>query len=242
MDYREKFFEKYVSSHTNRVYGTRAVEDLENQFPVWQSYFGYLLPQDKNSLILDVGAGNGDFVHWLRAKGYEHSEGIDVSEEQVRLAERLGIRGIIRADLFAFLRDKPNRYDVIVARDVFEHFTKDEAIEAAELIYSFLKPAGRLIIQTVNAENLLWGRLRHGDFTHELAFTKESSCQLLSVSGFDDIRVYPQRPVIHGLVSLSRAILWRIFELFMYLYLLMETGTAKGIFTQNIIVCAFKDK
>ena len=111
------------------------------------------------------------------------------------------------------------------------------------MIISCLKPGGVFISQTVNAENLLWGRLRHADFTHDTAFTKLSMHQLLMVFGFEDILVVPQRPIAHGFKSVFRLILWRLIEVVLKTYLIIETGSSSGaIFTQNIITAARKTK
>ncbi len=240
MDYRETFFKKYVSGHANRIYGSQTIDEIERQFPIWRRYFGSFLPASKSASILDLGTGNGGLVHWLRSSGYENVRGIDVSPEQVEAASELGIEGIEEGDIMEFLSGKKGSYDRIFARDVFEHFSKEEAFGAAEAAFASLKPNGCLVIQTVNAENFLWGRLRYGDFTHEQAFTKESASQLFSVAGFREVKVYPQRPVVHGIVSAIRLFLWMAFEALMRFYLLIEIGSAKGIFTQNLIVCARK--
>jgi 2-polyprenyl-3-methyl-5-hydroxy-6-metoxy-1,4-benzoquinol methylase len=270
MNYRDKFYKKYVSTQTSLLYGEASLDELRKQFPTWQRYFGRFLPQDKNAKILDLGCGNGGFVWWLQKIGYQNTEGVDISEEQVETARKLGIKNIRQSDIKKFLNirtsDVPNidvnvrtsevpkidgnnirgsvlrklKYDVIFMRDVLEHFNKEEVLDILELVYQSLKKGGVFIAQTVNAENLLWGRLRHGDFTHELAFTEESITQILTVVGFREIKIYPQRPVIHGLKSLIRFILWKYIELELKFYLLIETGSAKGIFTQNLIIFARK--
>ena len=127
---------------------------------------------------------------------------------------------------------------MIFARDVLEHLNKDEILELVDLIIGALKPGGAFVSQTANAENALWGRLRHGDFTHDLAFTRSSMRQLLLVTGFDSIRIYPQRLVVHGLASFVRRVLWWCIEMVLHMYLLVETGSAGGIFTQNIVTKA----
>lgn len=240
MDYREIFFKKYVSGHADRIYGRQTIDEIERQFPIWRRYFGSFLPASKSALILDLGTGNGSLVHWLRSGGYKNVRGIDVSPEQVKVASELGIEGIEEGDIMEFLSGKKESYDRIFARDVFEHFSKEEALGAAKAAFASLKPNGCLVIQTANAENLLWGRLRYGDFTHEQAFTKESVAQLFSVAGFQEVKIYPQRPVAHGIVSVIRLFLWIAFEALMHFYLLIETGSPKGVFTQNLIVCARK--
>lgn len=241
MDYRDKFYSKYVSHHTRQLYGEQSLDDVRKQFPIWWTYFGRFLPEDKNSRLLDLGCGNGGLVYWLGALGYENTEGIDVSGEQIENAKRLGIKNIHQINLKDFLKDKKDIYDVIFARDLLEHFNKEEIKEEIlEVVYRALKKDGVVVIQTVNAENLLWGRLRYADFTHEIAFTKESASQVLRLSGFEQIEVYPQRPVVYGAKSFIRYIAWRLLEIFFHLYLLVEIGSSSGIFTQNIIVTAKK--
>lgn len=240
MDYRDKLYSKYFSSHTSHIYGESNLDNFKNQFPVWQKYFGKFLPENKNSKIVDLGCGNGGFIYWLNELGFQNVSGVDISEEQVELAKKIGVKNVFQADVRKFLADKSGEFDVIFGRDLIEHFNREEILDILEKIYFSLKDGGALVIQTANAENLLWGRLRYGDFTHELAFTAESLNQVLRFSGFKNISIYPQRPAVHGLKSLFRFILWGCFELKIRLYLLVETGSGKGFFTQNIIASARK--
>jgi len=240
MSYKDKFYSKYVSSHTQNLYGSASLAAMRSQFRILDSYYGKFLPKDRNAKLLDLGCGNGGFVYWLLNSGFEDAGGIDISEEQVKEARNLGIKNILGGDFRKFLKNKKSEYDLISARDILEHFTKEEVIDILDLIYGALKSGGVFIAQTANAENILWGRLRHGDFTHDSAFTKESMKQLLTLTGFREAHIYPQRPVAHGPISSVRFIFWKIFELLLRFYLLVETGEAKGIFTQNILVMAKK--
>jgi len=124
--------------------------------------------------------------------------------------------------------------------DFLEHFSAEEAVAMLQVVRSSMKPGGACVIQTLNAGNLLWGRLRYGDFTHRLAFTASSIRQALLVAGFKHVEVHPQRPVVHGLTSLIRFCFWMLFECLFHFYLLVETGSHKGIFTQDVIVVARK--
>lgn len=234
------FYSKYVSTHTANLYGEVGVEDTKRNFVVWNSYFGKFLPKDKKAKILDAGCGIGDFVFWLKDMGFDGAEGVDISGEQISVGKKAGFVGIKEGNVFEELSNNAQHYDAIFARDILEHFTKDDAVDFCKKSVDGLVDSGVFIVQTVNAENLLWGRLRYGDFTHEQAFTETSIRQLLMVAGFKDITVFPQRPVIHGIKSLFRYIIWMLFELLLKFYLLVETGSSKGIFTQNIIVAAKK--
>ncbi|KKU91490.1 MAG: hypothetical protein UY23_C0001G0096 [Candidatus Jorgensenbacteria bacterium GW2011_GWA1_48_11] len=236
MNYRDKFYEKYISTHTGQLYGDLGLGAIRRQFPIWQKYFGKFLPKEKSAKIGDFGCGNGGFVWWLQQKGFDQTEGIDVSSEQVAAAEKMGIKNIQRSDIYEFLKKKTDFYDVVFMKDVLEHQTKEEVLNILELISRSLKKGGVLVIQTANAESPFWGRIRHGDFTHETSFTKNSVSQLLSIFGFKNIEVFPMGPVVHGIRSFVRFVLWQLIVFIVRFYLLIETGSPSGIFTQNIIV------
>lgn len=240
MNYRRELYSKYVSSHTVHLYGQDSLEVIKAQFPVWKRYYGRFLPDDKTVRILDIGCGNGGFVYFLSKLGYKNTSGVDISPEQIDIAKKLGIENVECSDIISFLKEKHDAYDVIFARDVIEHFTKDEIYELLKLIYKSLKQKGILVIQTPNGEGPLGARYRYWDFTHEIAFTRGSMGQILRIVGFGSINFYSAGPVPKGFLSLIRFILWKIIELFLKFYLLVETGTGEGIFTQNIIVCARK--
>ena len=240
MNYQDRLYAKYSSTHTEHLYGEVKKEDLRKYFYLWQSYFGKFLPENKNAEILDVGAGSGALVYWLQASGFRGAEGVDISEEQVEIAKKLGIPNIHKGNLFEFLPARQGKFDAIFARDVVEHFSKESVLEFMDMARAALKDGGVLVLQTLNAENIMWGRLRHGDFTHETAFTRTSMRQALLACGFGRVDIFPQRPIAHGLKSTIRYFLWIFFEFLMRAYLLVETGSPDGIFTQNIIVGARK--
>lgn len=240
MDYQRKFYRKYRSTHTAYLYSKETMQDVKNQFHAFHAYFGRFLPENEDAKILDAGCGNGEFILWLRSLGFSEAIGVDISEEQISAAKALGIKNVQCVDVLEFLSARKDTFDMIVGRDILEHFSKEKILDVVENIHASLKSGGVFISQTVNAENLLWGRLRHGDFTHELAFTAQSIAQILRVAGFREIAAYPQRPVVHGVKSAIRFVLWRAFEMLMKFYLLIETGGSKGIFTQNIIIRAKK--
>ena len=240
LSYREKLYNTYVSTHTSYLYGRPNLDRIKRQFPVWKWYFGSFLPRDKEAKILDIGCGNGGFVYWLQSLGYKNSEGIDISKEQVGIARNLGIPNIKCADLVEFLKSKDKAYDIIFARDIIEHFKKEEIINILSLIFNSLKQEGTVVIQAPNAQNLFGSRLRYGDFTHEIAFTEGSLYQLLRIAGFKEISFYPTGPVPKGIKSTVRFLLWKMIEIFLRFYMLVETGSGRGIYTQNIIAVARK--
>jgi 2-polyprenyl-3-methyl-5-hydroxy-6-metoxy-1,4-benzoquinol methylase len=240
MSYKDKIYSKYVSAHISYVHSESKLEEITNQFKIWGAYFGDFLPQDKSSKILEIGCGNGGFVLWLERLGFKNAAGVDVSEEQVKEAERLGIKNVSHGDLRNFLKNKKGEYAAIFARDLIEHFDKESVLEIFEMAHQALTPGGVFVIQTPNGESPMSGRFRYWDFTHETSFTSSSFGQVARTVGFQKISVRPMGPVIHGLKSCIRFFLWKCIEAMLRFYLLVETGSGAGIFTQNLIGAAFK--
>jgi hypothetical protein len=140
-----------------------------------------------------------------------------------------------QADVAEYLAGRRDHYDALILRDVLEHFTRDEIVEVLETCRSAIRPGGLLIVQVPNAESPFFGRIRYGDFTHELAFSSSSVTQLFNVLGFEDPRVYPTDPAIAGARSLARSLLWAGVKAFYRLLLFAELGRGRWIFTQGLI-------
>ena len=220
--------------------GTVTRDDAHKQFVVWDTLYGKRLPGDKHARIVDIGCGNGELVHWLRERGYANAIGVDANKELLEEGKVLGVDGLIAQDIFLFLKGKRDAFDCIIVRDVIEHFTKDELLLLLDLVYEALRPGGIIILQTPNAEGPFGSRYRYQDFTHELGFTRTSLYHVLRTAGFSEVLIYPLQPVVHGVKSFVRFVLWKCIEGSLRLYHLVEIGSGEGIFTQNIIAVGKK--
>jgi 2-polyprenyl-3-methyl-5-hydroxy-6-metoxy-1,4-benzoquinol methylase len=238
-DYRDAFYAAYARTHTVPRKGQLTRERLEKLRRTWQVHFSDLLPASKSARILDAGCGDGALLWWLQQLGYPAS-GVEVSGEQVAIAKSLGVEDIAEAELGAYLVERPATFDVIVVRNVLEHFPKDELIEILQRIVTALKPGGRMIAQVPNGQSPFAGRIRYGDFTHELAFTESSLGQLLTVLGLDAVRCRPVPPVFSGPVGLFRWVWWLAVQSFYKSLLAAEIGTWSRVVTLDIIVSADK--
>ena len=240
MKYREELYSTYVSQNTSHLYGEAGVDLFVRQFPVWKKYYTRFLPPDRSARIIEIGCGNGGFLYCLKKFGYANSYGIDISPEQIQIAKKLGMMNVECADVIYYFQDKKEIYDVIIIRDVIEHFTKDEILEMLRLMFSSLKQGGIVILQAPNGESLFGSRFRYWDFTHEMSFTRKSLSHILRVTGFGRINFYPTGPVPYGVKSAGRFFLWKVIEMTIRFYMVVETGSGEGIYTQNIIAVAKK--
>lgn len=241
VDYRQRLYDAYVSTHMKTV-GDPTPEGLARSAQSYEVFFRAHLPADLGAPIADVGCGYGPLLRWLQRRGYKNSFGVDGSSNMVAAAQRLGITGVRQGDAVSFLKEHERGFERIFAVDVLEHLRKDEILPFLDVCLAALRPGGKLIIQTVNAEAFGWGRIRYGDFTHENAFTPGSMSQVLLACGFASPASFPSRPFGDGFRALLRRLMWGVIEQGARVYLHAATGSglihSTHILTDNFITCA----
>jgi SAM-dependent methyltransferase len=237
---RQRLYGQYVSAR-ERPLAPASIEGLRPRLPYLQHLIHHHFPRDREAVVLELGCGHGALLYALHQGGYKRARGVDRAREQVHAARELGIPGVEQGDVMAALAATGTAsVDVVVAFDFIEHFTKAELIPLIDEVHRVLRPSGRWIIHVPNAEGPFGGRIRYGDFTHELAFTRESITQLLKASGFASVQCYEDQPVPHGLRSAVRFILWKVIRTGLLLYIAVETGALDraAVFSQNMLAIA----
>lgn len=241
-DYRQRIYAKYVSSRANEI-PLSNLNGLAGRLHVLDVQIRRHVPQDKLATILDLGCGHGAILHGLRLAGYKNLHGVDGSKEQIELARCLGIPGVKHGDIMKTLAITPDStIDCILTYDVIEHLTKIELLGLVDDVRRVLSSGGRWIIHAPNGESPFVGRILYGDLTHELAFTRGSLTHLLLSSGFTKVDCFEDRPVVLGVKSSIRAVLWQLIRLFLISYIAIETGglDRRGIFSQNLTAVAIR--
>jgi predicted TPR repeat methyltransferase len=198
-----------------------------------------LLPPPAGA-VLDIGCGQGQLVSLLLADGYD-AEGVDVSPEQVAIAQALGLNRVSLGDYREFLDVRAGQLATVTATDFLEHLAKDEVLDTFDLVMKALVAGGVFIARVPNAASPFGGRMRHGDFTHESSYTARSVRQVGRAVGFASVDVLPCEPAPHGVVSSVRLAVWKSVSGFYKLALAAETGVVRGhIVTQNLTFVAQK--
>lgn len=237
---KKELYNLYQSTHFSFIRKLGAgKQNIDRTFEV---YYSSILPKEKTAKIIDIACGSGEFLFWLKNKGYSSIFGIDISREQTDIAIRnLGDDKVETADAFEFLKNKKDIFDMIIALDLIEHFEKEEILELLQLIYQALKPKGCLLLSVPNAGTLFAGSIRYGDFTHEIAFTRTSLSQVLRLSGFKTIQFLKTEPIVHNFRSLVKFLIWKFIKQLIKIYFLVVTGSVgSGRYDQNIVVLAVK--
>ncbi len=198
-------------------------------------------PPKTDSIIIDLGCGYGAYLLCLQELGYTECEGIDTSSEQVEAAQQLGLKRVQAGDIQEFLDQRTGESaDVVLLIDVLEHIPNTEIFPLLDSIYRILKPGGRLIVHVPNGHGIFAMGVRYGDMTHENAFTSTSIQQLMRTVGFDQITAHEEKPVIHGLNSLIRKIIWEVGTAGTRLLYLAENGSRNILLSANMMVVAKK--
>ncbi len=238
-DYRSRIFARYssVMQDQGTVFDERSAKRWAKAY---RKYVRRLLPKDKSVPIADVGCGWGRFLYLLKCEGYTDLTGVDISPEQADLARQV-VPEVVEGDAIQFLESRPRSFAFISAMDIIEHFKKEEVLRFLDACFSALKPGGRLLVQTPNAESP-WGMMhRYNDFTHEIAFDPACLKRILRVCGFEKAAVRGCGPVVHGLKSAVRWCLWRLIRTLLLIWNLAETGSkGSGVYTRIFIAFAVK--
>ena len=108
----------YYYSNCN-FYGDDSKDDNTLRYKITEE----LLQQfcKKDSVILDIGAGNGRFEIALRENGYKNIKGIDPSKESVERLKAVGISSEVGNIYSVALQEEKHKYDGIFLFEVAEH-------------------------------------------------------------------------------------------------------------------------
>jgi ubiquinone/menaquinone biosynthesis C-methylase UbiE len=179
--------EKASNTYLDVTYGNKPFTDYPTLLTKYLTE-KYLIK--KNSRLLDLGCGRGEFLRGFIKQGME-GFGID----QADTAKEICPTAIIKV---GNLEDKlpfgDNYFDVVYSKSVVEHFYYPEKILAE--IYRVLKPNGLVITMTPDwAYNVI---CFHEDFTHRTAFTLQSLNDIHNVSHFRNVisERFIQLPII----------------------------------------------
>jgi len=147
------------------------------------------LPGKRDSAILDVGCGYGFALRALRGLGYTALKGLEISPQQAERGRGTGFDVEIVVDTATWLHAHPSCYDCVLLLDVLEHVPMAAQIDLLHAILVALKPGGRIVLTTPNANSILASRWRYIDYTHHGSFTEHSLYFVLKNAGFESIMI-----------------------------------------------------
>ena len=144
--------------------------------------------------VADLGCGRGEFLQALAAIGTK-GIGCDANPVMAARAKEKSL-AVDAADLFTWLAERPDgSLGGVTAFQVVEHLPPSSLFTLVELASAKLAPGGRVLFETVNPESVDAMRWFWMDLTHVRPVPAPSLAQLLTASGFRDVRVDFRSPV-----------------------------------------------
>ena len=210
-----ELFTDYAKQHSGITYKF-SKQEYEAVSRGYYNIYGDFLPKDKSAKILDIGCGTGHFLYLLKKLGYANYHGIDISIESVQFCKGHITKNVEAAEGYEFLKANDEKWDLIIMNDVIEHIQKERIIPILKLIYSTLAHEGVFIVKTPNMDNPFCVYTRYHDFTHEIGFNGNSLNQVLKMSGFKKVSIYPyeaKKSYTRVIRKVMRWIIWRLISL-----------------------------
>jgi 2-polyprenyl-3-methyl-5-hydroxy-6-metoxy-1,4-benzoquinol methylase len=152
--------------------------------------------------IFEFGAGWGRNLLAMAELGATEICGVDISEEQVTIGRRLGLKQLelVAPDSALPPSIAQAKFDIVLAIDVLEHLDLNALHNFSRLVRELLVPNGLLIVQVPNAL-APFNPVTSGDITHLRGFTSASLRQLFAMAATEPIHLagmpFPGRSVIH---------------------------------------------
>lgn len=143
-----------AKEHWETVYQTKKPDEVSWYQKKPQTALNLIaeLNVDKNSAIIDFGAGDSLLVDNLLALGFKNITVLDISPTAINKAKKrvgdksAGVKWVV-SDLREFKTE--DRYDLWHDRAVLHFLTREEDINAyVELVRRLVKPNGHLIVST----------------------------------------------------------------------------------------------
>ena len=197
------------------------------------------LPEDRAAICLDLACGCGEVIYLMEQHGFQHTTGVDLCAEELERGRRFVKSELIKSDVLDYLKQCQSKsIDFVTALNFLEHLTKDQLLATLREIRRVLRPGGTLVAMVPNAISPFGGLTRHWDITHEWAFTPNNFQQLAPLAGFDSrVEFRECGPVVHGVVSAARYLLWQIIRAGIATRFLIEVGDTKGgVYTMDMLV------
>jgi 2-polyprenyl-3-methyl-5-hydroxy-6-metoxy-1,4-benzoquinol methylase len=177
--FRQSFYTDYVAwkDWTPFVYNADEAE----------SFRGELGRDLAGKHLLEIGFGSGNLLAWAGEQGAILA-GCEVNAQCRAAAEERGVE-LLPADLGAAVASHAERFDLVVAFDVFEHLTLPQIVAALGHIAALLKPDGQLLLRFPNAQSPFGAAPQYGDVTHVTPLSGEQLVQLTVDSPLEVVAV-----------------------------------------------------
>jgi SAM-dependent methyltransferase len=179
--------EGFYRALEDRFRGSR--ELIRARLCVYLPFIEPLKAIDDRPAAVDLGCGRGEWLELLTENGFD-VQGVDLDEGMLAAGYENDLR-VTKEDAIAFLEKLPNGSQSIVSGfHIAEHLPFPQLQRLVEEALRVLKPAGLLILETPNPENIRVSSLTfYLDPTHRHPLPPALLSFLLEYYGFERVKV-----------------------------------------------------
>jgi len=169
-------------------------KEIKERFKVYVPIIKKANAGTKNSPVLDIGCGRGEWLELLKEKNL-YARGLDSNKVMVKICKERGL-DVTDSDAFSFIKNvSDNSLGAVTGFHLIEHYGFDFLIKLLDEILRVLKPGGLVILETPNPGNVLVGSCSfYLDPTHNKPIPSSLIKLVLESRGFSKVRIMNINP------------------------------------------------
>jgi SAM-dependent methyltransferase len=169
-------------------------KEIKERFKVYVPIIKKANAGTKNSPVLDIGCGRGEWLELLKEKNL-YARGLDSNKVMVKICKERGL-DVTDSDAFSFIKNVyDNSLGAVTGFHLIEHYGFDFLIKLLDEILRVLKPGGLVILETPNPGNVLVGSCSfYLDPTHNKPIPSSLIKLVLESRGFSKVRIMNINP------------------------------------------------
>ena len=169
-------------------------EEIKNRLKVYLPILKKANVGSKNSPILDIGCGRGEWLELLKEQNF-NATGIDINKIMVKICKDLKLNVIEEEDVAYLKNIKDCSIGAVTGFHLIEHYEFDYLIELFKESFRVLSPGGLVIFETPNPNNIMVGSCNfYADPTHNKPLPSLLVKLLLEAYGFGNISIMNLHP------------------------------------------------
>ena len=169
-------------------------EEIKNRLKVYLPILKKANVGSKNSPILDIGCGRGEWLELLKEQNF-NATGIDINKIMIKICKDLKLNVIAEEGVDYLNNIKDCSIGAVTGFHLIEHYEFDCLVELFKESFRVLSPGGLVIFETPNPNNLLVGSCNfYLDPTHNKPLPSLLVKLLLETHGFGNINIMNLHP------------------------------------------------